>query len=79
MRRLTGTRWDEWGTEQVASNYLVANLPGTLVLPFPDYGTPDRIASRPRFLHFIGSQRFTTGCYARTARAVIGEIRTPRK
>lgn len=75
MRRLTGKRWTEWGTEQVASNYLVANLGGTTVLPFPDYATPDHLLAQPRFLHFIGSMRFESGDYARTARQVIAELR----
>lgn len=75
MRRLTGARWSEWGTEQVASNYLVANLPGTTVLPFPAYGTPDRMADGPRFLHFIGSMRFTSSHYTRLARELIGDLR----
>jgi hypothetical protein len=74
MRRLTGARWTEWGTEQVASNYLVANLGGTTVLPFPDYATPDHLPAGPRFLHFIGSMRFENGSYARTARQVIAEL-----
>ncbi len=76
MRRLTAARWDEWGTEQVASNYLVANMHGTRVLPFPDYGTPDQIGVTvvPRFLHFIGSQRFEHAHYANTARRVLAEL-----
>lgn len=74
MRRLTGPRWTEWGTEQVASNYLVANLAGTTVLPYPDYATPDQLPLKPRFLHFIGSMRFETGNYALVARHVISEL-----
>ena len=74
LRQLTGARWTEWGTEQVASNYLVANLDGTTVLPFPDYGTPDQLAADPRFVHFIGSQRFETGHYAEIAGQVIREL-----
>jgi hypothetical protein len=76
MRRLTGTRWTEWGTEQVASNYLVANLESTAVLPFPDYGTPDMLDASPRFLHFIGSMRFESPAYTQTANRVIAELRS---
>lgn len=75
MQRLLGQRWTEWGTEQVASNWLVANQPGTELLPFPDYGTPDQIAHAPRFVHFIGSMRFENGLYARTARDVLNQLR----
>jgi hypothetical protein len=75
MRRLTGTRWTEWGTEQVASNYLVANLDGASVLPFPDYATPDHLPAKPRFLHFIGSMRFESSAYAESAIRVIADLR----
>lgn len=71
MQRLTGDRWKEWGTEQVASNYLVANQRGTTVLPFPAYSTPDQFAKDPRFLHFIGSMRFETGLYTAQANAFL--------
>ncbi len=75
MAALTGGRWSEWGTEQVASNYLVANQAGTRVLPFPDYGTPDQYQHSPRFVHFIGSMRFESGRYREAAREVIGTLR----
>ena len=75
MRELCGERWSEWGTEQVASNYLAANLDGTTVLPFPSYGTPDALGPNAKFVHFIGSQRFETGHYARVAQQVIHELR----
>jgi len=65
MGELLGPRWSEWGTEQVASNYLVANAPGSVILPIRKYrnyegqGT-DRDAA---FLHFIGSHRFADATY----------------
>ena len=74
MHRLTGERWSEWGTEQVTSNYLVANSPGTQVLPFPDYATPDVCTTSTRFVHFIGSMRFTTRAYERAAATIISEL-----
>jgi hypothetical protein len=58
-----GERWATWGTEQVASNFLVANAPGTTVLPFPKYGTPDSDNGGTAFLHFIGSLRFINRKY----------------
>lgn len=71
LRRLVGSRWDEWGSEQVASNYLAANLPACSVLPFPAYSTPDQLGrpgqDDPRFVHFIGNMRFTTGRYSESA------------
>lgn len=71
MQQKTGARWKEWGTEQVASNYLVANLHGTTVLPFPKYGTPDVIDQNTCFTHFIGSMRFINGNYRKAAGVVI--------
>lgn len=56
-------RWSNWGTEQVASNYLVANSARTTVLPFPKYGTPDVDDGNSSFVHFIGSMRFINNKY----------------
>src|SRR5262249_7445213 len=37
MTGALGARWNEWGTEQMTVNYLVANLPGVNVLQPPKY------------------------------------------
>lgn len=74
MRARLGERWGEWGTEQVTSNFLAANLPGAFVLPFPVYGTPDVQTPQTRFLHFIGSLRFESNAYAQAARTVISDL-----
>ncbi|KQP39784.1 hypothetical protein [Pseudorhodoferax sp. Leaf274] len=71
MRDHTQGRWNEWGTEQVTSNYLVANAHGTRLLPWPKYSTPDQSAAAPVFVHFIGYMRFINGKYARAARQVL--------
>lgn len=63
--------WTRWGTEQVTSNYLAANAPGTRALPFPKYGTPDLASGETAFFHFIGSMRFVNGKYAASSRKVI--------
>lgn len=65
------TRWASWGTEQVTSNYLVANATGTRVLPYPAYGTPDVMNADTAFIHFIGSMRFANDKYEKTSRKVI--------
>lgn len=67
-------RWASWGTEQVTSNYLVANALNTYVLPFPKYGTPDVMNDETAFLHFIGSMRFVNSKYERTSREAIRRI-----
>jgi len=66
-----GADWKRWGTEQVTSNYLVANASGTKVLPFPKYGTPDCARADTAFLHFIGSMRFVNSKYEATSRDAI--------
>lgn len=69
MGELLADRWSAWGTEQFASNLMVANAPRTVVLPHPKYCHPGR--ERPGttvFLHFIGYVRFVTGRYAVVAR-----------
>jgi hypothetical protein len=73
-RRMTdklGEDWKRWGTEQVTSNYLVANAPGTTALPFPKYGTPDLATDVTAFFHFIGSMRFINNKYEKTSRQAI--------
>lgn len=64
-------RWSAWGTEQVASNFLVANAYGTRVLPYPKYATPDAMDEETAFIHFIGSLRFVDDKYEKTSRTVI--------
>jgi hypothetical protein len=60
-----GLRWREWGSEQVASNYLLANSVRPTVLPFPRYATPDAADGTTVFWHFIGPVRFANGQYGR--------------
>jgi hypothetical protein len=74
MRARLGEDWKRWGTEQVTSNYLVSNAPGTKALPFPKYGTPDQINAETAFLHFIGPMRFINNKYKATSRRVIDMI-----
>ncbi len=76
MSKLLGERWAEWGTEQCASNFAVANTPGALVLPYPDYANfrPASIQAEARFLHFLGTARFKKGHYARVGRQVIDRL-----
>lgn len=74
MRARTKERWSEWGTEQITSNYLIANAPGTVLLPYPQYSTPDQFESGPAFQHFIGYMRFINGKYAVAARRVLKSL-----
>lgn len=66
-----GSRWTDWGTEQVTSNYIASNMRGTVALPFPKYGTPDVATSETAFYHFIGSMRFINSQYEVCSRQAI--------
>ena len=76
MARLLGKRWTEWGSEQCASNFAIANAPRAVVLPWPDYANfqPARKSDEARFLHFLGAVRYRKGAYARLAREVIRRV-----
>jgi hypothetical protein len=60
-------RWTEWGTEQVASSFLLANEPGMRPLPYRRYLNYWNEAPNPdaRFLHFVGTHRYSTDEYRR--------------
>jgi hypothetical protein len=70
-----GERWTEWGTEQFSSNFLLANCPDMLILPWSRYcsyqGEP---VEGVAFYHFIGTWRYEGGLYTRVARQVISEL-----
>lgn len=74
--RLMGERWKEWGTEQIASNFVVANSPDSLVLPVPKYLTWERheIPSEISLFHFLGYCRFDRGVFARYANLEIDAL-----
>ncbi len=77
MAQLIGNnKWSEWGSEQVTSNFVVANTDGAEILPFPEYcfHSPEIDVEPATFVHFIGSYRFHGGRYARLARRVIGQL-----
>jgi hypothetical protein len=72
MRSALGDRWSEWGSEQVMSNIVVANIPGAVVLPHPKYADCHKMKPQlTEFIHFIGSCRFDGGNYARLGTQVI--------
>jgi hypothetical protein len=72
MHQSLGQQWLEWGSEQVASNFVVANSAEARVLPYPKYACfesnfPSQEAA---FLHFVGSHRYSGGVYWKLARAL---------
>jgi hypothetical protein len=77
MGRIVGEqKWAEWGSEQVASNVVVANSPRACVLPFSKYSYyyPELPVDQCTFIHFIGDHRFKNGTYRALSRAVIREL-----
>lgn len=72
LQRQLGERWQEWGSEQVMSNLVVANQPGAIVLPHPRYADCEKMRpGETRFVHFIGTCRFRRGVYAESVRRIL--------
>lgn len=75
MREALGDRWAEWGSEQVMSNIVVANIENSMVLPHPKYTDCHKVKEgETEFIHFIGSCRFDGGAYAARGREVIDSL-----
>lgn len=74
MQAKLGERWRDWGTEQVTSNFVLANQPQACVLPFPRYASADLAAPDSSFIHFFGSVRFRDRLYERTAQAALRRL-----
>lgn len=69
-------KWREWGSEQVASNYIIANSENSLILPFENYPffEPGIDESRAKLIHFIGTHRYKKGRYLASARQLIESL-----
>lgn len=75
MEAAIGKKWREWGSEQVMSNIVVANIPGAMVLPHPKFSSCENLeVDQPAFIHFIGYCRFDAGAYASHGRKVIERL-----
>src|SRR6266478_3808229 len=49
-----GAKWSEWGSEQVMSNIVIANIPKAIVLPHPKYADCHKMqVGVTEFIHFI--------------------------
>jgi hypothetical protein len=72
-RLLGRQRWVEWGSEQVTSNFVIANEPDPLLLPYDRYLNfwNEELPADRRLVHFIGTWRFHRGAYlAETTKAI---------
>ncbi|WP_419809229.1 hypothetical protein [Sphingomonas sp.] len=75
--RLGADRWREWGTEQVTSNFVIANEADALLLPYDrylNYWGQDVPAAAP-FVHYLGMCRYRGRAYRDATRAAIAELR----
>lgn len=61
--------WSTWGTEQITSNFVLANAPDVLVLTEPEYLNHDGrpLGGDERLLHFLGFARFENDTYRNLA------------
>lgn len=79
MENILGkAKWSEWGSEQVTSNYLVANQTGACILPIDTYPfwRKGKDITNARLIHFFGTHRFEAGQYVRSARAIVNDLNT---
>lgn len=69
-----GSKWRTWGSEQVMSNVVVANLDKAEVLPHPKYSDCNSMKPFTCFIHFIGECRFRRSIYATLAQNEIRKL-----
>jgi hypothetical protein len=69
-------KWRQWGSEQVASNFLVAGSVDPVLLPYARYMNywNEPPGADARFLHFIGTHRYSGPEYARRTKAAIAAL-----
>jgi hypothetical protein len=69
-------KWRRWGSEQVASNFLVANSEDPVLLPYSRYSNYWNEPTGPdgRFLHFVGTHRYSSSEYRRHTEQAIAAL-----
>jgi hypothetical protein len=77
MDQRIGAVWNDWGSEQVASNFVIANDPDPIQLPYDRYINhwDEPMPAEPAFVHYIGTYRYRWGNYANNTKAVIAALR----
>jgi len=70
---LVGPRFEEWGSEQAASNFVVANDPNPIQLPYHRFTNhwEEALPEEPAFIHYIGTYRYERGSYVASTERVI--------
>jgi hypothetical protein len=76
MDERLGDDWRQWGSEQVASNFVIANDPEPLQLPYNRYVNhwSEPLPADPAFVHFIGTYRFRKGNYSHCTKEAIAKL-----
>jgi len=78
MENIIGLRWNNWGSEQVTSNYIICNSADANILPYPRYASyhanPEINYKNSSFLHFIGTSRFKNGLYINRVKEVLSNL-----
>ena len=74
--KLGHEKWSEWGSEQVTSNYIIANSKDSVILPYEYYPfyEPGIDEKDIKLFHFIGTHRFKKGRYLGLARQLIKSL-----
>ena len=75
MYAIIGNRWNEWGSEQLMSNVVLANSAPMTVLPHPRYADCNHHQNGlTTFIHFIGDCRFQGSAYRKKSAIKISEL-----
>ncbi len=77
METRIGPPWSNWGSEQFASNFVIANTPDPVMLPwsrYPAFLNPGQKLSGAALVHFMGSHRYVGGAFTRLSRAAIQRL-----
>jgi len=66
-----------WGSEQVASNFQIANEPAPVILPYGRFLNywGEEWGADAAFVHFVGTHRYTNDAYARESQRAIDRLR----
>jgi hypothetical protein len=75
--RLVGAEtWTHWGSEQITSNFLIANSADPLLLPYARYYNfwDDGERTDPALIHFVGTHRYTGNAYARATATALARL-----
>lgn len=75
--QIVGSRFAEWGSEQAASNFVIANDPDPIQLPYDRYANhwEEALPRSPAFIHYIGTYRYARGSYVDSTKRAIRQLR----